>query len=522
MTLSKPDAGSNGQGQKILVVDDDPVQRRLMDAALTKHGYRTETAENGAQGLTALEQGGNDVAAVLLDLVMPDIGGLDVLRRMRESGIDTPVVVLTATGGMENVISAMRAGAFDFLVKPASADRLLAAIASALKVEGQDSPARQVRRQPGASLGFKDMIAEAEAMERVLRLGRKAASSEIPILIEGESGSGKEVIARAIQAAGNRKGKPFITVNCGAIPDNLVESILFGHEKGAFTGATERHPGKFIEANGGTLFLDEIGDLPLDVQVKLLRAVQEGEVETVGGRGVQKVDIRLISATHRDLLQRVRDGLFREDLYYRLNVFPILVPPLRDRIDDIPRLVAHFIARISKRERNSIIGVSPQALSMLMAYDWPGNIRQLENAIFRAVVLADGQTLGVDDFPQVKLELENSGAAGAWRAPADAVATGSRTNRVSDAVTEIQMPEPAVAIDAAGSLRALDDSGNVRALADVELDMILFAIDRYRGQMSEVARRLGIGRSTLYRKFKEYGIDPDSGRLNAEASQIGR
>jgi DNA-binding NtrC family response regulator len=516
MTLAKSSSAAGGQGQTILVVDDDPVQRRLMEAALTRIGYEPMMAASGAEGLAALSGSEGKIAAVLLDLFMPDMGGLDVLGRMRDGGIDTPAIVLTSNGGMETVISAMRAGAFDFLVKPVSPERLKAALANAIKVEGHAAGPRQARRQPAAAFSFHDMIAQTPAMERVLRLGRKAAGSDIPILIEGESGSGKEVIARAIQAASDRKSKPFITVNCGAIPDNLVESILFGHEKGAFTGATEKHPGKFVEANGGTLFLDEIGDLPLDVQVKLLRAVQEGEVETVGGRGVQKVDIRLISATHRDLLQRVKDGLFREDLYYRLNVFPIQVPSLRQRPDDIPALVAHFIARLAKRERSPISGISPKALSMLMAYDWPGNIRQLENAVFRAFVLADGALLDVDDFPQIRLELENENGEADW---ADIEAAGHEfsapsTVQLADHGPTIagQVSEPLPS----SRLNALDVSGNVRALADIELEMILFAVDHYGGQMSEVARRLGIGRSTLYRKFKEYGIDPDSGRLMAE------
>src|SRR5690606_13291055 len=267
--------------------------------------------------------------------------------------------------------------------------------------EGEAAIATGARRAPS---GF---ATGNPAMQRVVALARKAAASDIPILIEGESGAGKEVIARAIRAMGNRAGKPFVTVNCGAIPENLVESILFGHEKGSFTGATDRHVGKFVEANGGTLFLDEVGDLPPDVQVKLLRAVQEGEVDPVGARSTVKVDIRLISATHRDLLQRVKDGEFREDLFYRLNVFPIHVPPLRDRREDIPMLVQHFISRVGPAEaRDRINGISSGALSMLKAYDWPGNIRQLENAIFRAVVLAEGNVLTADEFPQIKAQVE--------------------------------------------------------------------------------------------------------------------
>ncbi|MGB3502490.1 MAG: sigma-54 dependent transcriptional regulator [Mesorhizobium sp.] len=499
----------------VLVVDDDPVQRRLLENALVRHGYAPLVAEGGEAGLAELERKPGEISAVVLDLVMPGLGGLDVLQRMRARGDATPVIVQTSQGGMETVIAAMRAGAFDFVVKPVSPERLKTALSNALRVEAVDG----LRRQTGApvsALNLKGLIASSPAMEKAVRLARKASSSDIPILIEGESGSGKELIARAIQGSGERKGKPFVTVNCGAIPDNLVESILFGHEKGAFTGATEKHPGKFVEANGGTLFLDEIGDLPLDVQVKLLRAVQEGEVETVGGRGVQKVDIRLISATHRNLLQRVKDGLFREDLFYRLNVFPISLPPLRERKDDIPPLVTHFIARLSARERGPVTGISPQALALLTAYDWPGNIRQLENAIFRAVVLADGAVLGPDDFPQIRLEVDGFEPETVVVHAASATTALLQTQAAEDLET-VENRGDFRRSDRFGTVAALDSGGNVRSLAEVELDMILLAIGHYKGQMSEVARRLGIGRTTLYRKFREYGIDPDSGRVVAKS-----
>ncbi|MDP3895767.1 MAG: sigma-54 dependent transcriptional regulator, partial [Mesorhizobium sp.] len=421
----------------ILIVDDDPVQRRLVDAAVSKFGHQTLVADGGEAGLAYFDgpQGG-DIALVILDLVMPGIGGLDVLRRLRERGIDIPVIVQTSQGGIDTVIAAMRAGAFDFVVKPASPDRLNAAIASALKVEAMEGQVRQAKRQPAGTLTFRDMITSSQAMERVVRLGQKASASNIPILIEGESGTGKELVARAIQGSSERRSKPFVTVNCGAIPDNLVESILFGHEKGSFTGATEKHAGKFVEAHTGTLFLDEIGDLPLNVQVKLLRAVQEGEVDAVGARTSHKVDIRLISATHRNLLQQVKDGLFREDLYYRLNVFPIFVPPLRDRLDDIPHLVAHFIRQIGMKEhRGRVSGISPAALEMLSAYDWPGNIRQLENAVFRAVVLSDDAVLTVDDFPQIRAQVSGIDLADAVLDAEPRSADDGRPDGQADAAT---------------------------------------------------------------------------------------
>ena len=486
----------------ILIVDDDPVHRRLLHAAMSKFGHDVLLAESGESGLAAMEGAESGrIAAIVLDLAMPGLDGIGVLRAMRDRGIDIPVVVQTAQGGIETVVSAMRNGAFDFVVKPASPERLQTAIANALKVEAFDVETRGAARRAPV-LTFKDMVTRSPAMERVIRLAQKAAASNIPILIEGESGVGKELIARAIQGMGERRSKPFVTVNCGAIPDNLVESILFGHEKGSFTGATEKHVGKFVEAHSGTLFLDEIGDLPLDVQVKLLRAVQDGNIDPVGGRGPVKVDIRLISATHRDLLQQVKEGRFREDLFYRLNVYPILVPPLRERRADIAHLVRHFMARVptAKGGPPRISAISAGALAMLEAYDWPGNIRQLENAVFRASVLCEGDVLTKDEFPQIRAQVE--GSVDLDRLP---IIDGP------DAIAQ----EPAPVL---GVLAALDDRGNVRTLADIELEMIKLAIDHYQGQMSEVARRLGIGRSTLYRKLKEYGIDPDDRRIERLAS----
>jgi DNA-binding NtrC family response regulator len=491
----------------ILIVDDDPVQRRLLDAALTRAGHETIAADSGEAALAVLEGArGSGIAAVVLDLMMPGMGGLAALEAMHARGISVPVIVQTAQGGIDTVVSAMRHGAFDFVVKPVSPDKLQGAVAKALRVEALGATTRKPARPGSGAFGFRDLIAASPAMERVLRLGRKASSSAIPILLEGESGVGKEMVARAIQGSGERRGRPFVTVNCGAIPDNLVESILFGHEKGAFTGATEKHAGKFVEAHGGTLFLDEIGDLPLDVQVKLLRAVQEGEVDPVGGRSAVKVDIRLISATNRDLIQRVKDGLFREDLYYRLNVFPIHIPPLRERREDIPLLVQHFVARLGKSETGGRVkGISAAALTMLEAYDWPGNIRQLENAIFRAVVLCEGELLTPGDFPQIRAQV---GGIDLGREPTVSAVIPVPAGTAASPPSEMGF----------GSVRAIDERGDMRSLAEVETDMILLAIEHYDGRMSEVARRLGIGRSTLYRKLKEMGIDPGDERADRLAS----
>src|SRR5271156_3519013 len=391
----------------ILVVDDDPIQRRLLEAMARRFGYDVETTDSGEGALRRLEAGDRPpINLVILDLVMPDLDGMGVLARMRQRDVAVPAIVQTAHGSIEAVISAMRAGATDFVVKPVGAERLQVSIRNALRVDALEDELRRATRRNAGELSFRDILSRAESMARTIRLAERAAKSNIPVLIEGESGVGKELMARAIQGGSDRRGKPFIIVNCGALPETLVESILFGHEKGSFTGATDKHAGKFAEANGGTLFLDEIGELPLEAQVKLLRALQEGEVDPVGSRRSVKVDFRLISATNQNLIELVKRGKFREDLFYRLNVFPVTIPPLRARAADIPDLARRFVARFSAEEGKRVRGLSHEAAALLSAYEWPGNVRQLENAVFRAVVLADGDELTVAEFPQIAAQVQ--------------------------------------------------------------------------------------------------------------------
>jgi len=483
----------------ILIVDDDPVQRRLAEAAVRRFGFNARVVETGADALTVLKTEGVDV--VLLDLVMPGLDGLGVLAEMRSSGLDTPVIVQTSNGSIDAVVNAMRAGAVDFVVKPAGAERLQVSIKNALRVDVLEEEVRRMRRRASGALTFKDLTSKSPDMERVIRLAERAAKSNIPVLIEGESGVGKEVLARAIQGSGERRGKPFVTVNCGAIPENLVESTLFGHEKGAFTGATEKHAGKFVEASGGTLFLDEIGELPLDAQVKLLRALQEGEVDPVGGKRSVRVDIRLVSATNRSLLDLVKQGKFREDLYYRLNVFPMTLPPLRARREDIPDLVRSFCARFAAEEGKRVRAIAPEAMALLTRYPWPGNVRQLENALFRAVVLADCDELTVAEFPQIAAQVEGFDV------------------RIPAAPTQPQMPayapEPVREIvrvevrDPHAMSLVTEETGEMKTMEVLEAEIIRFALQFYRQRMSEVSRRLGIGRSTLYRKLKDLGLEGD-------------
>ena len=472
---------------KILIADDDPTQRRLLQAAIEKMGYATCQAEGGQEAIDLLDsQDGQDVSLVMLDLIMPEVDGISVLERVNPTRPELPFVVLTAQGGIETVVSAMKAGAVDFFVKPASPERIKVGIENALKISALKGEVKRLNKRATGRLTFDDLIADSPAMHQVIRLGERAAKSNIPILIEGESGVGKEVIARAIQGQSDRAGQAFVTVNCGAIPENLVESILFGHEKGSFTGANQKHLGKFQEANGGTIFLDEIGELPLDMQVKLLRALQEGEVDPIGAKKPVKVDVRLISATNKDLLQLAQSGEFREDLYYRLNVFPINVPPLRERLQDIAPLVDHFLQRFAVEEGKAISGIDSDALNILVSHGWPGNVRQLENTLFRAVVLADNDRLSINDFPQITSQLG-----------------------VDPGVSDVEngTPSAAMGLPTEGSIRALDPTGHMRTLEAIEGEMIQLAIDTYSGHMSEVARRLGIGRSTLYRKVRELGLE---------------
>jgi DNA-binding NtrC family response regulator len=434
---------------------------------------------------------------MLLDLVMPGMTGIEALKDIRIRRPDLPTIVLTASGGIDTVVQAMQAGASDFFVKPASPERIMVSIRNALEMTNLKTEVTRLKKKAANTLGFEDMVAASPAMRPVIRMGQRAAASNIPVLITGESGVGKELLARAIQGASDRAGRPFITVNCGAIPENLVESILFGHMKGSFTGAVDNHAGKFVEANHGTLFLDEVGELPLDIQVKLLRVLQEGEVDAVGSKRPTKVDVRIISATNRDLSQLVAEGRFREDLFYRLNVFPIEAVPLRQRRDDVPALIERFVARFNAEEGRSVRGASPDTVAMLQGFDWPGNVRQLENAVFRAVILCEGEWLRPEDFPQIA----------ALRPRAPTPANDVLPEDVSFPANDMVLPQ-AVAPSASPSPVAMfDDKGHLRALEAVERDLIEFAIEHYAGHMSEVARRLGIGRSTLYRKLREYGID---------------
>lgn len=468
----------------LMLVDDEPTQRRMTTALVARAGWRTLSVADAEQALTALgKRDSGHIAAVLIDDWTPGLETSALVRDIVQRRPGLPVIVMTANDTAATAVEAMRAGAADFLIKPLSAGRLARALAMAGE-HPRGGELRPLTEKDRAPLDFDGIIGSTPSFRAALAVAAKAARARIPVLIEGESGVGKDVIAHAIHAASPRAKSQMVSVNCGAIPTNLLESELFGHERGAFTGAFDRHVGRFAAADGGTVFLDEVSELPLDAQVKLLRVLQDGEVQPLGARYPVHVDVRIIAATNRRLLAEVEAGRFREDLYYRLNVVQIIVPPLRERAADIPALARHLLGRIALQPGMRSLGMTAEALNLLVRHDWPGNVRQLHNTLFRAAVLCEGDALTPADFPHIVQQL---------------VSAETRVRPSGGSA-------PAQADDGIG-VTLYEANGHLRALADIEADVIRLAIGHYRGRMTEVARRLGIGRSTLYRKLAELGID---------------
>jgi two-component system response regulator AtoC len=371
--------------KQVLIVDDEPNLRKILSAQLSRHGYDVLTAEDGEQGLAYLRD--HHIDLVVTDLKMPKVDGMTLLRRALQEDPDRPVVMITAHGTVDTAVEALKIGAFDYLTKPFDKDEVRAIVAKALKTRqlaGAEASGGQTA--PGARFGI---IGISTGIADLYAILERVADTPTTVLITGESGTGKELVARALHDHSSRKDKPFIKVNCAAIPKELIESELFGYERGAFTGAVSSKPGRFELANGGTLFLDEIGEIPVEMQVKLLRALQESEFERVGGIKTIRVDVRLVAATNRDLKKLISAGTFREDLYYRLNVVPIRLPALRERAVDIPLLVEHFLRKFNERLKKHVVGAEPDALDILASYAWPGNIRELENVVERAVLFCE-------------------------------------------------------------------------------------------------------------------------------------
>ncbi|HKA87550.1 MAG TPA: sigma-54 dependent transcriptional regulator [Haliangiales bacterium] len=460
---------------RILVADDEPNLRRVLSAILAREGYEVVQATDGEEALALLDP---TTSAVITDLRMPRRDGMDVLRQVVTDHPDVPVIIITAHGSVDSAVEAVKLGAFDYIEKPFEQEEIRRVVAKAVKQsEAQRKAPRTLDMRDETARGRFGIVGESPTMRKIFDIIEKVADTPSTVLITGESGTGKELVAKALHQLSARKGGPFIKINCAAIPKTLMESELFGYEKGAFTGAVGSKPGRFELADRGTLFLDEIGEIPVEMQVKLLRALQESEFERVGGIKTIKVDVRLITATNRDLEKEIEAKNFREDLYYRLNVVPLHIPPLRERREDIPLLVDHIIRRFNERLKKNVGGVEPEALDRLMAYGWPGNIRELENVLERTLLFSDGPRIRLSDLPP------EIGLA----APALA-----------------SVPSAAVA-ERPGSAASLKDI--VRAETErVERELILRALDETGGNVTQAAKLLQISRKSLQMKMKEFGL----------------
>lgn len=455
-----------------MLVDDEPAQLRLVSALAQRAGWRTVTAAGPDMALARLSsRDGAMLDAVLIDSATGEVASL--IAEMRERRARVPILLLTATESVELAVAAMRAGASDYLVKPVSPERLMKALDAAVAQGVDGGELRSLAEKLPAELTFDNIVGAAPKFRAALELAGRAAKGSAPVLIDGEAGVGKELLARAIHDASPRAHKPFDVVPCGALPANLIESVLFGHEAGAFTGAFTRAVGKLSECAGGTLVLDQIEALPPEAQERLLEFIGSGEVRPMNGVA-HLTDTRLIAASDRSLAQAARQAKFRPDLLAKLSDTHISLPPLRDRLSDLPELVEHLLARIAEQPGLRRLGISDGAMALLKDYDWPGNVRQLQATLFRAAVLCDDDELDADDFPQV--------------AARRTVAPQPPPRRVPS------------------SVNLFDEDGHMRTLEELEGEIIRIAINHYRGRMSEVARRLGIGRSTLYRRLVELGL----------------
>jgi len=449
----------------ILIVEDDASFRRVLEYQLTEAGYKTTVVENGEKALELFSE--HRYQVVLTDLNLPGLSGEEVLQRIKKQSPDTPVIILTAFASIESAVEAMKLGAFHYLTKPVNGDDLLLTISNANKLSQLATENRNLREAVSSAFRFDGIIGSSEAMRKVLDQAALLAGVDTTVLITGESGTGKEILAKSIHFNSPRNGKPFIVINCGAIPDTLLESELFGYQKGSFTGARSNKIGKFEAANGGTVFLDEIGELPLPLQVKVLRVVQEGEIDVIGESNSRKVDVRIIAASNRDLKKMSEDGEFRQDLYYRLNVAPLNLPPLRGRKDDIPLLARYFIERICKKHSKPSITLSGEVLHKLEKYHWPGNVRELENCIERLVIFSKEGTIEVKDLSE---EIQSP-----------QVILGKAIFRIPS--TGISMPQ-------------------------LEKQLVVTALEHSKWNQTHAANFLGISRNILIYRMQKYRLGP--------------
>jgi len=445
---------------RILVVDDEKIIRDGCSRILAKEGYEVFTAESGEEALERFDQEPFDL--ILLDVKMPGLGGVETLRKLKERDPGLTIMVITGYPSIETAVKSIKLGAYDYVTKPFTPDVLRMAVNRALERKSLVTENQHLRQQLKMKDEADTIIGQSESMSNIYELVRRTAPSDSTVLITGESGTGKELVARAIHNYSLREEREFITVDCSSLVETLLESELFGHVKGSFTGAIQAKYGSFELANGGTFFFDEIGNLSLDIQAKLLRAIQEKEIKPVGGEKTIKVDVRIIAATNQDLRQAIAKKSFREDLYYRLNVVPIHIPPLRERKEDIPLLVNHFLKKYNRKREFPVTKVEPETMKLLMSYDWPGNVRELENSIERALILEDGDVLLPGSFP--------------WLAEK-------------------------------GEVRTLTDNSKIYSLEELEKRHIGRVLKETKGHRGKAANLLGIDRKTLYQKIKKYGLD---------------
>lgn len=454
--------------KRILVVDDDESLRWVTQAQLQQSGYEVTAAASGNEGLASIQQTPPDL--VITDLKMPGMSGLELLRKIRADCPEILVIMVTAFGTVETAVEAMKAGAYDYITKPVNIDELRLIVSRGLEHLDLKEEVRLLRSNLDAKYGFENILGRSKSLLYVLDMASRAAQATSTVLIRGETGTGKELVAKAIHFNSRRRDRPFVTINCGAIPKDLLESELFGHAKGSFTGALANKKGKVELADGGTLFLDEIGELPLELQVKLLRLIQQGEVEKVGATGVTKIDVRIIAATHRDLQAMVEDGTFREDLYYRLAVIPLELPPLRERADDIPELVQHFFLQAKEKQGRPELVLPSRLLPSFGGYSWPGNVRELENIIERIVVLARGEEITLNDLPDFL-----------------------RRERPAVEALHLDLPPQGISLEA------------------VEKELIVRALEKFNGNQTHAAQYLDISRKTLIYRMEKFGLRKEAG-----------
>jgi two-component system response regulator AtoC len=491
--------------KRVLIADDEINIRRVLEAILRRDGYDVVTAANGDEALAGMSRG---VSTVITDLKMPGLDGMGLLRRLSVEYPDVPVIMITAHGSVENAVEAVKLGAFDYVEKPFDQEQIRQIVAKALRTHMLSR--RDARPEDPTVRGRFRLVGESAAIRQVYQVVEKVADTPSTVLITGESGTGKELVARALHENSSRRSGPFIKINCAAIPKTLMESELFGYEKGAFTGAVGSKPGRFELAHGGSLFLDEIGEIPVEMQVKLLRVLQESEFERVGGIKTIKVDVRLITATNRTLVAEIATGGFRDDLYYRLNVVPIHLPPLRERREDISLLVDHFMARFNDRLKKQVTGVEAEAMDRLASHQWPGNIRELENVIERTILFCEGPLIRLADLPG-----ELGGTPNQAMSPpglpgmeerSSAVLAASSSSGTLPALNPPPAASPPTSIPPVGEeVGSLKEAVRVET-ERVERELIQRALDETAGNVTQAARKLQISRKSLQTKMKELGL----------------